>query len=134
MYEERNGTNFQNKMGTERILRNGTDMFRERNGFHGTERIFVMERNGLFGTERIILWNETVGNGTVSWLVGNQIRNGPDQPKPDARPDGFVHGFVHGTERNEFYGTDLFMERNGTYLNGTEYFWNGTERNGTVHP
>ena len=37
-------------------------------------------------------------------------------------------------ERNGFWGTDYFLERNGTFFYGTNYLWNGTERHGTVHP
>ena len=40
----------------------------------------------------------------------------------------------HGTERNGFYGTDSFWERNGTDFTERIVFGNGTERNGTVHP
>ena len=44
-----------------------------------------------------------------------------------------VSDFLWGTERNGFWGTDLFSERNGTDFFGTVVFSerNGTERNGT---
>ena len=40
----------------------------------------------------------------------------------------------YGTERNGFLGTNLFSERHGPVSFGTVAFWNGTDRNGPVHP
>jgi hypothetical protein len=81
------------------------------------------------------------------------------KPMRDTEQNGMD---IFGTERNEFFGTDFFPERNGTDFseriffaerNGTDFserifIWNGTERifserlfvrngterNGTVHP
>ena len=41
------------------------------------------------------------------------------------------HGFLLGMDRNGFFGTDLFGQRNGTAFVERIYSGNGTERNGS---
>ena len=134
-----------------RNAHNLSGMCKERNGF----AMICWSGTDLFGTERINFWNGTVRNGTDSSLERNgsiwhgtfvfcrmeRIRTERIQSHTNVKPTYYTERIQ--SDRKFFWGTLVFLERNGTDLFGTDYswngtdvleritFWNGTERNGS---